>query len=82
MKRREFIPVLGGAATWPLPVRSQRATCILMLGILMPRIEHDRDRQMRLAAFRTELVRLGWSEGNNLRIEIRWGGEDPALFVR
>ena len=48
----------------------------------MPGIERDQDRQLRLAAFRTALAKLGWSEGNNLRIEIRWGGEDPALFSR
>jgi putative ABC transport system substrate-binding protein len=53
-----------------------------MLAILMPGLERDQDRQLRLAAFRAALAKLGWSEGNNLRIEIRWGGEDAALFAR
>jgi putative ABC transport system substrate-binding protein len=82
MQRRAFIGLVGGAAAWPLTAKAQRAAGKPMLAILMPGLERDQDRQRRLAAFRTALARLGWSEGNNLRIEIRWGGEDAALFTR
>lgn len=87
MRRRDFVTVLvGGVAASPLllprAARAQRTAGMPMLGILMPGIEQDQDRQLRLAAFRTALAKLGWSEGNNLRIEIRWGAEDPALFAR
>ncbi len=53
-----------------------------VLAILMPGLERDQDRQLRLVAFRKALAELGWSEGNNLRIEIRWGGEGGTLFAR
>jgi putative ABC transport system substrate-binding protein len=86
MKRREFIGLVGGVSAapllWPRAARSQRTASMPMLGILMPGIERDQDRQLRLAVFRTALARLGWSEGNNLRIEVRWGGEDRALLAR
>ena len=82
MRRRAFIAGLGAAVASPLTARAQRTGGMPMLGILMPGNESDQGRQLRLTAFRTALARLGWSEGNNLRIETRWGGEDPALFAR
>jgi putative ABC transport system substrate-binding protein len=44
--------------------------------------ESDPDGQSRLAAFSGALAKLGWTEGSNLRIELRWGAADPALFAR
>jgi ABC-type uncharacterized transport system substrate-binding protein len=86
MQRRDFITLVGGAAAspllWPRAARAQRAAGMSILGVLMPGMESDPDRRLRLAAFRSALAKLGWTEGNNLRIEIRWGGEDPALSAR
>lgn len=86
MQRRDFLALFGSVTAFPLlsprSARAQRAAGTPLLGILMPGLERDRDRQLRVATFRAALAKLGWSEGNNLRIEIRWGGEDPTLFAR
>jgi putative ABC transport system substrate-binding protein len=70
MRRREFITLLGGAAAvWPLAVRAQPARRI---GVLMAYAEGDQQGLAFLAAFRKELERLGWAEGRNIEIDIRW----------
>jgi len=75
MKRRAFITLLGGAAAaWPLAARAQQPRRV---GVLMGFAESDPAAQSWLAAFRNALTQLGWSEGNNLRIEVRWGAADP-----
>ena len=48
-----------------------------LIGVLMGYAESDPAAQSMLAAFRVELVKLGWREGSNLRIELRWGASDP-----
>src|SRR6516165_9283369 len=71
MRRREFITLLSGAAAaWPLTARGQaRARAV---GYLMPYPENDEKAQTRVRAFRQELTRLGWSEGRDLRFDVRW----------
>jgi putative ABC transport system substrate-binding protein len=79
MKRREFIALLGGAATaWPHGARSQQASPMRLIGVLIPLAEGDMEAQTELTAFRNELQRLGWIEGRNARIETRWAGGDIA----
>jgi putative ABC transport system substrate-binding protein len=73
MRRRQFITLLGGAATWPLAVRAQ-GDRVRRVGVLMSTGERDPESQLRLGAFREALQKLGWAEGRNLRIEYRWGG--------
>jgi ABC-type uncharacterized transport system substrate-binding protein len=74
VKRREFITLLGGAAAiWPLAARGQQAERVRVLGMLMPFAAEDRQAQARLAALLQGLKELGWVDGRNLRIEIRWG---------
>jgi putative tryptophan/tyrosine transport system substrate-binding protein len=83
MRRREFITLLGGTtATWPLAVRAQQQDRLRRIGELMAGLESDPAGQSRHAAFRDALAKLGWMDGSNLRIELRWGGADPALFAR
>ena len=77
MKRREFITLLGGAATWPVEARAQHRDRMRLIGLLMGYAESDTIVQSYLAAFRVALARLGWTEGGNLRIELRWGASDP-----
>jgi putative ABC transport system substrate-binding protein len=78
MRRREFITLVGGsAAAWPLVARAQQPAQMRQIGVLMGFAEGDVAAQFWLAAFRDALSRLGWSEGNNLRIEVRWGAADP-----
>ena len=74
IKRRDFIPLLGGAAVaaWPLAARAQPER-IRRIGILWPQFEADPDSQSRIASLRQALKDLGWSEGRNLRFDYRWG---------
>ena len=85
-KRREFITFLGGTAVaWPLTVRAQQPDRIRLIGVLMAFAESDPAAQSQVAAFRGALAKLGWTEGRNLRIELRWGAGDAdriSTFAR
>jgi putative ABC transport system substrate-binding protein len=76
MQRREFITLLGGAAAWPLAVRAQQPNRMRRIGVLMNAAADDPEFSRRLRAFVQELVQLGWVEGRNVRIDIRWGAGD------
>src|SRR5262245_62450449 len=77
MKRRDFITLLGGAAaTWPLAARAQQPERMRRIGVLMYWTADDAEGQARLAAFAQALEQLGWSDGRNLRIDIRWAAAD------
>jgi ABC-type uncharacterized transport system substrate-binding protein len=80
IRRREFITLLGGAAAWPLAARAQQPTRIRRIGILHNLAENDRDAQVWIGAFRQRLESLGWSEGRNLQIDIRWGAGDLGRY--
>ena len=78
MRRRQFISLLGGAAiAWPLAAGAQQAGPVRRIGVLIGFAESDPDVQSWIAAFRGALAKLGWTEGSNLRIELRWAGYDP-----
>jgi len=76
IRRREFIVALGGAAAWPVAARAQQPDQMRLIGVLMAYPESDSTAQSWLAAFRAALAKLGWTEGSNLRIELRWSGAD------
>jgi putative ABC transport system substrate-binding protein len=76
IKRREFITVLGGAAAWPLAARAQQGNRVRRIGVLMPYDENDPLAKGRLSAFTQALAGLGWTDGRNLRIDLRWFGDD------
>ena len=76
MKRRTFITLLGGAAAWPLAARAQRERRV---GLLMNAAATEVQFRGYLAAFVEEMRRLGWSEGQNLRLDLRWNAGDAAL---
>ena len=72
--RRKFISALSGASVaWPLGVRAQQSERVRLIGVLMGFAESDPEGRSEIAGFREELKKLGWAEGNNLRIELRWG---------
>jgi ABC-type uncharacterized transport system substrate-binding protein len=78
MRRRQFISLLGvTAAAWSLAARAQQAGPVPLVGVLMNFAESDPSAQPLLAAFRSALSKLGWTEGGNLRIELRWGAGNP-----
>jgi putative tryptophan/tyrosine transport system substrate-binding protein len=83
MKRREFITLLGGAATaWPLAARAQQGDRVRRIGVLMMYAESDVQGQGFIAVFGEALAKLGWKEGHNLRIEYRWATTDRELIQR
>jgi putative ABC transport system substrate-binding protein len=78
VNKREFITLLGGVAmAWPLAARAQQTGSVRRIGVLIGFAESDPSVQSWLATFRGALMKLGWTEGNNLRIELRWAGDDP-----
>jgi putative tryptophan/tyrosine transport system substrate-binding protein len=79
MQRREFITLIGGsAAAWPLMARAQQR--MKRVGVLMTLQADDPETQARLAAFAQGLQQLGWTVGQNVRIDYRWGnGNADAL---
>jgi putative ABC transport system substrate-binding protein len=79
MRRREFITVLGGVAVvWPLAARAQQPDRMRRIGVLLPYAESDHEAQSWFAAFREALRNIGWTEGSNLRIEVRWSARDAG----
>jgi putative ABC transport system substrate-binding protein len=73
MRRREFISLLGSAAAWPLAARAQQAERMRRIGVLSPLAADDAEDQARDAAFTQGLQQLGWTVGQNVRMEYRWG---------
>ena len=76
MKRRTFIAGLGSAAAWPVVARAQQGDRVRRIGVLMPGDENDPVYKRRVAAFTQTLASLGWSDGRNVRMELRWHGDD------
>jgi putative ABC transport system substrate-binding protein len=72
MRRREFVGLVGGAAAWPLVARGQQSEGVRRIGVLTPLAEADPVGRGRLAAFQQALNQLGWTDGQNLRVEYRW----------
>jgi putative ABC transport system substrate-binding protein len=78
VKRREFITLVGGAAAaWPLAARAQQADRMRRIGVLMTRNAEDPEEQTRLTAILQGLQERGWTDGRNVRIDIRWSAGDP-----
>src|SRR5690242_2417109 len=85
MKRREFIKLIGSAATaWPLAAHAQQRERIRRIGVLMGYLgdESGSSGQALIAAFREGLEKLGWTEGRNTRIDIRWAAPADAESIQ
>ena len=76
MRRRAFISLLGGAATWPLSARAQQGESIRRIGVLMSTSADDPEGQARLAAVAQGLQQSGWTIGQNVRVDYRWRGSN------
>src|SRR5713226_6558462 len=77
IKRREFVSLLGGATVaWPFVAFAQKPDRMRRIGVLMSLDENDIEGKAQLSGFTQGLADLGWSNGSNLRIEVRWGGGD------
>jgi putative ABC transport system substrate-binding protein len=73
LRRRQFLTLLGGAAAWPLAARAQQTERVRRVGVLLSVAADGPDGQPRLAAFLKRLQELGWTDGHNVRIDVRWG---------
>ena len=79
MRRREFIVTIGGAAAaWPLVARAQQPERMRRIGMLMTLAADDPFGQAQVAAFQQALQQLGWNDGRNVRIDIRWARAMPT----
>ena len=84
LRRRDFIAGLGGAAAWPFATRAQQGDRVRRIGVLMgPYDENDPVQNPPLSAFTKALADSGWTDGRNVRMDVRWHGGDtnrmPAL---
>jgi putative tryptophan/tyrosine transport system substrate-binding protein len=86
MKRRDFLALLGGAATssvsWPLVAHAQQSGGMRRIGVLLSYAESDPQGQAYVATFREGLQKLGWAEGRNVRIDTRWAAVDLEAMQR
>ena len=78
--RRKFVAALGSAAAWPVVARAQSRDEIRRVGLLMNLAADDLEGRARVAALVRALKDLGWIEGQNLRIDYRWGAGDSESF--
>jgi hypothetical protein len=78
--RREFITLVGGAAAWPLAAGAQQHDRVRRIGVLMGADENDPVFKIRVSALTQALAGLGWTDGRNVRMDLRWAGvgEDPV----
>ena len=81
MRRRDFIAGIAGSTAWPVVARAQTPSRMRKMGILLGNAE-DLEAQSWIAALREELGKLGWIEGRNIEIDIRWGSADLASMKR
>jgi putative ABC transport system substrate-binding protein len=76
MQRREFIAGLGSAAAWPLTASAQRDGRVWRIGVLWAGDKNVPEQKRRLTTLTQALADLGWTDGRNVRIELRWGEGD------
>ncbi|MEA3068445.1 MAG: hypothetical protein QOK41_1852 [Sphingomonadales bacterium] len=79
MRRRAFVTLLGGAAAaWAIAARAQQAERVRRIGVLIGGDESDPDRRSWLAELQKALQKLGWTDGRNIRMDLRWAAADRA----
>ena len=76
MQRREFIAGLGSATAWPVMARAQQPDRMRRIGLLIPGDENDPAMKANISAFIQALAGLGWTDGRDVRMDVRWGGSD------
>src|SRR6516225_10209251 len=76
IRRRAFITLLGGAAVWPLAARAQQDGRVRRIGVLMPYDENEPVAKAYVSAFTQALADLGWTDGRNVRMDLRSAGGD------
>jgi putative ABC transport system substrate-binding protein len=75
-RRRDFIAALGGAAAWPLSAQAQQGGRVRRIGWLRLFDENDPFQKISASAFTQSLAGFGWTDGRNVRMDVRWAGTD------
>jgi putative ABC transport system substrate-binding protein len=81
MRRRDFIASLGATAAWPVVTRAQQPEQMRRVGFLTAVAESNPLGRASFAAFRQELNRLGWMDGRNVRIDVRWAAGTDRVGI-
>jgi putative ABC transport system substrate-binding protein len=76
IRRRKFIAGLGSAAAWPVVARAQQGDRVRRIGVLGAGDENDPAYKRFVSAFTQALAGLGWADGRNVRMDLRWGHGD------
>jgi putative ABC transport system substrate-binding protein len=76
IRRRDLISLIGGAAAWPLSARAQQGGRMRRIGVLLAGDENDPLTKSLISAFTQALAALSWTDGRNVRMDLRWGGGD------
>jgi putative ABC transport system substrate-binding protein len=76
VRRREFIAGLGGVVAWPMVARAQQPNRMRRIAVLMGWDENDPEAKAFLSGFTQGLAELGWTDGRDVRIDVRWGAGD------
>ena len=82
MRRRDFITLLGGAAAWPLAARAQQGERVRRIGVLVPYDENDPEPKRRVSAFTQAPAGFGWTDGRNVRLDLRGGALTSIGYER
>jgi putative tryptophan/tyrosine transport system substrate-binding protein len=82
VRRRDFVRLISGAAlAWPVKVRAQRQSeQPRRIGILHDYPKNDPEGLLQISAFREELAKLGWTEGQNIVIDLQAGDVEVELL--
>jgi putative ABC transport system substrate-binding protein len=78
MTRREFIAGLGGAVAWPVAARAQQGERVRRIGVLTWGDENDPRLKTYVSTFTQALAELGWTDGRNVRMDLRWHVDDTS----
>jgi putative tryptophan/tyrosine transport system substrate-binding protein len=82
VRRRKFLGLVGSAATaWPLAARGQQSGRLRRVGVMMSTAESDPLETKSLSVFTDELAKLGWTAGQNVVIDVRWGAADAKRMT-
>jgi len=82
VRRRDFIKaIVGSAAVWPLAARAQQGERVRRIGVIHSGAADDPHVKARNTAFLQALQQLGWTDGRNVRIDVRWARLMPNLFA-
>src|ERR1700674_1431782 len=79
MRRREFIAGVA-AVVWPIAARAQQPVRMRRIGVLMGFGENDPEAKVWLSGFTRGLAESGWTDGRNLRMDVRWAAGNVSLM--